>query len=101
MAETLGLQLLDEPKRHLPRDVARIHIHCDELAEWRRRARNLVLRIPEPADGTAPWRAPGPCNWSIGTLPLDHLRDLAQIHHVRDQQAEFRVVREPVPVAPT
>src|SRR5207248_8387888 len=59
--EAFRLQLLDEAERHAPRDVSLVHVNGDELAEWRRRARNLVHRIPEAPDRAAPRRCPLPC----------------------------------------
>src|SRR4051812_4550251 len=60
VVEAFVLERLKESERNLPRDVALVHIERDQLSERAGRARNLGLRIPEPADRAAPRAAPHP-----------------------------------------
>src|SRR5881628_1002223 len=83
----------------MPRNVAGVDIHGVELTERRRRARDFRLWIPEPTDDPAPWRAADPRAGAAAIGSLHHLRDLTQVHHVGEHEAERRFVRHTVPVA--
>src|SRR3954469_2916676 len=60
LVEAFVLERLEEPERHLPCDLALVHVDGDELAERTGGTGDLRLGIPEPADGAAPRAAPHP-----------------------------------------
>ena len=86
--------------RHLPGDVAGVDVHRHQLAERRRRARNLVLGVPEPADRAAPRADPPVAFLAAAPILAElHPRHLADVHHVGEHQAARGVVGQAVPVA--
>src|SRR5207249_4005532 len=101
LVEPVRLQRLEEPERYFPSDLAAADVDRDELAEWRRRARNPVLRVPESPDRSAPRTPPHPCRRTTAARrALHHLRNLTEVHHAGERETERRIVRQTVPVAP-